>query len=117
MDMIRFTTLPGTKLPPFQINITDRTRVQRLYQALQALPKFPANTVINCPVDDGVKYHLDFFQSNTALIQATLDASGCRALHLTTSDVRRTNDAFFSLLAKEIGVSPTSLLVTPQTTP
>ena len=105
VDVTRFTTIPGMKLPPFEVNLTDRTRVQRLYQAIQALSRFPANQVINCPADNGIKYHLNFFQGNAVVLQATLDASGCRALHLSTSDVRQTNDAFFSLLAREIGVT------------
>jgi hypothetical protein len=109
LNVTRFTTIPGTQLPPFEANITDRTRVQRLYQAIQALPRFPANQVFNCPADKGIKYHLDFFHGNAVILQATLDASGCRALHLSTSDVRQTYDAFFSLLAKEIGVPPARL--------
>lgn len=109
VNVTRFTTIPGTQLPPFEANMADRTGVQRLYQAIQALPRFPANQVFNCPADNGIKYHLDFFQGNAVLLQATLDASGCRALHLSTSDVRQTNDAFFSLLAKEIGVPPARL--------
>jgi len=105
----RFTTISGTQLPPFEAKLTDRTRVQRLYQAIQVLPRFPTNQVFNCPADNGVKYHLDFFHGNALLLQATLDASGCRALHLSPSDVRQTNDTFFSLLAKEIGMPPTHL--------
>jgi hypothetical protein len=109
IHVTRFITIPGTQLPPFETTITDRTRVRSLYQAIQALPKFPANQVFNCPADNGIKYHLDFFQGNALLLQATLDASGCRALHLSTHDVRQTNTAFFSLLAREIGVPPARL--------
>lgn len=114
VHVLRVSTLAQVKSAPFEISMTDPTRVQQLYQAMQSLPKFPANTVIHCPLDDGVKYHLDFFQSSTLLSQAILDASGCRALHLTTTDVRRTNDAFWSLLAKELEVPTARLLITSQ---
>jgi len=114
VHVLRVSTLAQVKSVPFEISVTDSTRVQQLYQAMQSLPKFPANTVIHCPLDDGVKYHLDFFQSSTLLSQAILDASGCRALHLTTTDIRRTNDAFWSLLAKELGVPTARLLITSQ---
>jgi len=89
--------------------VNVRSHVQRLYQAIQALPRFPTNQVFNCPVDNGIKYQLDFFQGNATFLHVTLDASGCRALHLTTKDVRQTNDAFFSLLASEIGLPPARL--------
>ena len=114
MHVLRVSTLAQVKSVPFEISVTDSTRVQQLYQAIQSLPKFPANTVINCPLDDGIKYRLDFFQSSTLLSQAILDASGCRALHLTTTDIRRTNAAFWSLLAKELGVPTARLLLTSQ---
>ena len=114
VHVLRVSTLAQVKSVPFEISVTDPTRVQQLYQAMQALPKFPANTVIHCPLDDGIKYRLDFFQSSTLLSQAILDASGCRALHLTTTDIRRTNDAFWSLLAKVLGVPPARLLITSQ---
>jgi hypothetical protein len=114
VHVLRVSTLAQVKSMPFEISVTDSTRVQQLYQAIESLPKFPANTVIHCPLDDGVKYHLDFFQSSTLLSQAILDASGCRALHLTTTDIRRTNDAFWSLLAKELGVPTARLLITSQ---
>ena len=114
VHVLRVSTLAQVKSVPFEISVTDSTRVQQLYQAIQSLPTFPANTVIHCPLDDGVKYHLDFFQSSTLLSQAILDASGCRALHLTTTDIRRTNDAFWSLLAKELGVPTARLLITSQ---
>jgi hypothetical protein len=114
VHVLRVSTLAQVKSVHFEISVTDSTRVQQLYQAIESLPKFPANTVIHCPLDDGVKYHLDFFQSSTLLSQAILDASGCRALHLTTTDIRRTNDAFWSLLAKELGVPTARLLITSQ---
>ncbi len=114
VHVLRVSTLAQVKSAPFEITVTDPMKAQQLYQATQSLPKFPANTVIHCPLDDGIKYHLDFFQGSTLLSQAILDASGCRALHLTITDVRRTDDAFWSLLAKELGVPAARLLITSQ---
>src|SRR5437763_3182779 len=100
----RVCTLTQTQCTPFETNVTDPTKTQQLYQAMQALPKIPADAVIHCPPDNGIKYHLDFFQGSTPLPQATLDASGCRMLHLTTTDVRQTNDTFWSLLTTITGI-------------
>ncbi len=77
VHVLRVSTLAQVKSVPFEISVTDSTRVQQLYQAMQSLPKFPANTVIHCPLDDGV-------------------------------------DAFWSLLAKELGVPTARLLITSQ---
>ena len=113
MHMLRVCTLAKTKCMPFETSVTDPTSLNQLYQAIQALPKIPANAVMHCPLDNGIRYHLDFFQGGNILSQVILDASGCRALHLTTTDTRQTNAAFWALLAREIGVSTTDLLAVP----
>ncbi len=108
MHVTRVSTLPGTRIIPLDTTIHDSTQVQRLYNAALALPRFP-NTIMHCPVDFGIQYHIDFLQHSKHMQQVVLDVAGCRRLYLSKDDIRRTNDAFWSLFAQVAGI-PTSQL-------
>ncbi len=110
----RISTFPQNHIPP----LTPRTvrnalAVQRLYLAAYQLPHYPNGTTF-CPVDYGIAYHLTFLRESLLLLQAELDAGGCRELALGPGDGRMTNDAFWALFASVAGIPPNELQPVPQ---
>lgn len=47
-----------------------------------ALPLFPSG-VMNCPVDVGIEYHLEFYSGDTSLLSADYAPSGCASVSLS----------------------------------
>ena len=89
--------------PTFKHNITNATEVQRLYDAVLALPTIPLGQRYSCPNDIGVFYYLQF-QQKSSTVQTKLDATGCRFLSIDNTSLRQTDASFSALLAKTIGV-------------
>jgi hypothetical protein len=91
------------QLAPFDRTVRDVAAVQRLYTAAYALPP-AAPGVVHCPNDLGVVYHLYFLHDTTLIQEMDLDATGCQFLHISKTDVRNTDPAFRTLVARTIGV-------------
>ena len=110
----RTNELPQNKIPAFTPRtVQDAQAVQQLYQAAYTQPFLPMG-IYHCPADFGVVYHLQFLHQGTTMLQATLDASGCRSLSLGTAPTRQTTDAFWSLFATVAGIPPDDLHPMPQ---
>lgn len=98
--------------PPFRGESTDAAAVQRLFAAVKALPR-AGNAAINCPFDNSVMYTLTFTRDGAAILTATVEANGCRGLSLGPNDTRWTNDSFWTLLARTVGIPATEIHPVP----
>lgn len=96
-------TLKDYGIPSLDRTVRDATAVQRLYAAAYKLPAPPSGR-INCPLDIGLVYQLDFLHDKTSLQKMTLQATGCQFLFLDKHDVRASDYAFQLLFSKTIGV-------------
>jgi hypothetical protein len=112
LSVTRISELAVNHFPPFEKTVDDAASVTRLYTAIKALPH-PAKGIYGCPADDGLRYQLVFALPGAAVQHITVPASGCRFLTLNKSDVRMTNDPFWSLLAQTLGSSETELFPRP----
>jgi len=112
LQVTRTSAFPENHIPALERSIHNAITVSALYAAVRALPSAPKG-IVHCPADFGVQYHLTFLRDNTPLLQATADASGCRWLRLGSNDVRQTNDTFWSLLARTLGVPASALFPSP----
>jgi hypothetical protein len=88
----------------------DAVAVQHLEKYIRSLPPAPPGLVA-CPADDGTVYRLTFFHHGTVALRAAVDDTGCRWLRLGVGDVRRTDDAFWALFARTLGVVSAELSV------
>lgn len=93
-------------LPAFAHCVTDAARVQHLYNAILALPP-RAPGYYSCPKGWDVTYYLTFLAGANVVRMMSLEADGCRFLHLSDSDVRATDDRFTQLFADTIGLPAT----------
>jgi hypothetical protein len=110
----RTSAFPQNNIPSFTPRTVQNAQsVQQLYQAAYAQPFYPMGTY-HCPADFGVIYHLQFLHQGTTVLQATLDASGCRSLSLGSTPTRQTTDAFWSLFANVAGIPASDLHPMPQ---
>lgn len=122
--VLQVVRAPSTRLNPaypgLQRTITDTATVNQLYQMALALPSAPPG-IIHCPVDFDVTYQLTFNQGPQGQQQMTLDATGCRFLHLAADPyhTKASTEAFRAQLARMLGVSSlvpgTRQTVIPQT--
>jgi hypothetical protein len=85
--------------------------VQRLYSLIESLPPFPPGEYA-CPIDRGLRYRLTFTRASTPVLTAVAAAQGCQGIGLGPQDERRATDAFWSTLARTVGV-PTVELLSP----
>ncbi|HLJ80553.1 MAG TPA: hypothetical protein VKT52_03630, partial [Ktedonobacterales bacterium] len=99
---------PYDHISPLAGGSTDAAAVQRLYHAIYALPHVP-NGISSCPADFGIVYTLTFMNGGTVILKASANATSCEFLTLSSNDSRMTNDAFWTLLAQTIGISPASV--------
>lgn len=79
LHVIRTSAFPANRIPPFERTASDAIKVQRLYNALMALPAFPSGT-FSCPVDFGVVYHLTFFHQSAIALRADVKPDGCQGV-------------------------------------
>lgn len=117
LHVVRTSAFPSNHIPPFERTATDAAKVQRLYNALLALPAFPSG-IIHCPADFGVVYHLTFFNQSVIVVQATVKPDGCRGVTLSNGQPRWVrDDQFWAVFADTLGV-PESVVypVVPQPT-
>ena len=92
--------------PPTNVDValTDPTPVRAIYDATLALPDFPPGQ-FSCPADLGYTHSITFTSDSTVAVTATLNAGGCRDATISGSpQVRQTDDAYWALLARNLGV-------------
>jgi hypothetical protein len=102
---------PRSSVPTgVEVRLSDSTRVRAILEATLTLPDFPPG-IDNCPVDLGVTDTMTFSGGGAVLLTAKLSPGGCReATILGAPPARETNDAYWKLLAENLGVAESSLL-------
>jgi hypothetical protein len=109
---LHFTTssAPGNApLTNVDVTLTDPGRSRAIYQATLALPDFPSGT-LHCPVDLGYRHTVVFMSGQDAAVTATLTVGGCRGATISgASSTRQTNDAYWALLAQDLGIEESTL--------
>ena len=88
-------------------DVRDGAAAQQLYDAALALPAVSPNTLMNCPADDGARYHLTFSGGSATVHEMVVNASGCRFIVLGApeSETHLMTDAFVSVFTQTLGVS------------
>lgn len=71
--------------------------------ALCTLPLMPSGTV-NCPMDQGVRYRLDFAAGRTSFPGVTAAAGGCNAVNEAGSVRRADSAGFWTALGHAMGI-------------
>jgi hypothetical protein len=84
--------------------VVDSQAVQKLYTAALGLPHPKHVSVMNCPVDLGLEYHLRFFDQHTLMQEMILYPTGCASLLLGQDDSRVLTTSFLQLFEQTIGV-------------
>lgn len=93
---------------PATVTVSDRRQAQAVARAACALPAMPSGSFA-CPSDWGVIYRLSFVVDGTKLPAVTANASGCQEVHgLSPTRWTTRSPAFWSLLAKVMGIGPPS---------
>ena len=97
-------------ISPLDQTVTDATKVQHLYNVMQALPPFPQG-VVHCPEDLGVLYHLTFYRDGVEMSRASVNPYGCQEVILPTGDARTSANVeyFWQVFAGALGVTEADL--------
>ena len=94
------------------VTLTDPGPSRVIYEATLALPNFPPGTY-NCPSDPGYRHTIVFMDGQRAVVTATLNPGGCRDATISGAPpVRQTNDVYWALLARNLGVDESMLFST-----
>jgi hypothetical protein len=116
---VRFAQLPPDRLvvtrtrtsrsnpnaPPYSRTIDDGAAVAKLYADVAALPPPPAGP-LNCPMDLGISYHLEFYAGTTPLLAVDYEPTGCASVRLGDGTVRSAATGSFGTdLRKALGLS------------
>ena len=96
------------RVAPFVKTLRDTGRVQRLYNAVYALP--PQSTNVTCPSDRFIGYELSFTRGNTQVLQVILGGGCSYAAISNPPDCRRWTLAFITQLAATLEVPETTLV-------
>jgi hypothetical protein len=90
---------------PFTKTITGPAVVQKLYADIEALPPAPnlGNEPINCPLDLGVQYHLDFYSGDTIVLSADYAPTGCGGVALGNGELKLGTNSFETELWQALG--------------
>lgn len=97
----------GLSLPVQHVTVTNSAQVRRLLDAARALRRVPDGAVFSCPIDFGTKYHLTFTAHDSAPVEMTMDASGCRLLRVGPSGPSYfQTDNFRALFSEVTGIAP-----------
>jgi hypothetical protein len=115
VHILRTSPFPQNHIPPLDQTVTDSTKAQRLYDAVQALPSFPQGT-INCPAGSGEAYNLTFYRDEAEVSWAVVKPEGCRRVTLPNGDIRRSinQDHFWRMFADALGVPEADLFQPPR---
>jgi hypothetical protein len=79
----------------YEKKINDKKMVQEVYNKLLDLPPF-SQSVVNCPIDNGVQYELTFINGAKTVSTAMVSAMGCQ-------DVTMKNKAYWGMEPKGKG--------------
>jgi hypothetical protein len=99
-------------MPVFEKTINNSVVVQKLYNVIIALPEKQSNVrlcTFNPKIDTNELY---FFYGNNLILHATIEVGGCGS-GVSIEGMEREHildDAFFSLLAKSLGVKKHELI-------
>lgn len=118
LQVRRVNLIPPNHYAPFsQRSITDTQSVQRLYNAVQTLPRFTPHSPpipMSCPNDLGLEYVVDFFQDSHLIQEITIDSGGCEFVKIGSKDIRRYSDTqFWQILAQALNLSEKELAPMP----
>lgn len=114
IQVIRVNRIPLNHYPPFPPRtIKDSHAVQRLYDAVQALPKLNLPPVIFCPIDRGLEYHLTFSQGNSVMQQVIIYPGGCRRVLIGANDLRVITEPFIHLFVQTVAITEPQLVPIP----
>ena len=114
----QFTSLYVLRIgTPFDKTVTDAATIQHLYQAIQALPAFPASP-FSCPPDTtgNEAYALTFSGTSVETVSVNIQIGGCQGVlfngaHGWTQWVAQT-PGFWQQFAETLGV-PVSTILPP----
>ncbi len=96
--IVRESVLAGNVFPAFDRTI-EGSDAASLRRELLALP--PKTVDKFCPDDSGMRYALSF--RGVVAATAVLEAGGCRYAQLSPTDIRETNEYFWTHLAGALG--------------
>jgi hypothetical protein len=89
---------------PAGVTISDPATARAVAQAVCALPAAP-HAVMFCPADFGVSYRLSFAAGRDAFPVVKVTAGGCGRVSGAGPATRATSNAFWTGLARALGVS------------
>jgi hypothetical protein len=117
---LHFTTSSEfpTNPPPTNVDVTltDLTRTLAIYQATLALP-VPPPGLVGCGSDPGYRHTITFFDGEVVKATAVLISEGCQYVTISgSSTTRQTTEAYWNLLAQNLGVSEASFFSLASTT-
>jgi hypothetical protein len=119
LQVLRTSDFPQNHIPPFATTVTDAAKTGRLYEAIEALPAYPTGNML-CSVDWGVSYHLAFHSTTSSVPQVNIDAGGCRGVSFggarSKPQKQASSPQFWQLFTETLGVSASTLSVSPQST-
>ena len=118
LQALRTSASPQNHIPPFEATVTDAAKIQHLFVAIEALPAYPTTTMY-CPQDLGVSYQLAFHSTTSQVIEVDIDAGGCQGVSVDgaqSAPYKWTafSPQFWQLFAETVGVSVSTLSVSPQ---
>jgi hypothetical protein len=107
----------GPSLPDVDVTLTDPIPARAIYEATLALLDFPPGGH-GCPIDWGGRHTITFMTGQAVAVTATLVPDGCRYVTISGSPpARQTDDAYWSLLARNLGVEESTLFYSPLNSP
>jgi hypothetical protein len=116
VHVVRTSAFPQNHIPPLERTITDAAKVQRLYDAMLAMPAFPPG-VIHCSVDSGLAYRLTFKRASGQTIPVVAAPDGCAYGAFGAADRRfAANTQFWELFAATLGIPSAEVWPQPQPT-
>lgn len=94
------------------VTLTDPAPSRAIYEATLALPDFPPGTY-HCPADMGYRHTIVFAGDTHAAATTTLNTGGCRDATIAEAPpTRKTDAAYWALLARNLGVEEAALFET-----
>ncbi len=96
-NMLEIVRTPATNGGE-QANVTQVQLVRDIYHSILSLPAEPAHKI--CPMYVIAEYQLTFLHGGSSLLRANVLQGGCLTVSLGRGDIRATNPAFWSLLAR-----------------
>jgi len=100
--------------PNVDVTLSDPSPARVIYAATVDLPEFPSGTY-HCPADLGFRHSIVFLHDDQPTVTATLNTGGCRDATISTAPpVRQTDDVYWAIVAKNLGVDEATLFETAE---